>query len=84
MDGDLYGGPHYALGPRIPAKSNRDAIERSTPTLGSRIPSRIWSRSSDATSTVDKCASGQETNAQLCEKPASSSGMALPIALGIA
>jgi hypothetical protein len=64
--------------------ANRDATEGSSPTLGSRIPSRIWSRSPAATTSVDRCASGQETNAQLCEKPASSSSMTIPIALGIA
>lgn len=54
----------------------RDAMEPPTRVLGLSIPSRIMPRSSTST-----CDPGD--NANLCEKPVSTSTLSLPIALGV-
>ncbi|OIW27518.1 hypothetical protein CONLIGDRAFT_579539 [Coniochaeta ligniaria NRRL 30616] len=75
-------GDGYVLGPRVPLLRNRDAMDVPSPVLGARVPSRVMPRATDTTS-ADPC-DGKSASSQFCEKPASSSGATLPIALGVA
>lgn len=75
-------GDGYVLGPRIPLLKNRDAMDVPSPALEGRVPSPVMPRAA-ATTSADPCAD-KSAPANLCEKPASANGMALPIALGVA
>lgn len=76
-------GDGYVLGPRIPMLRNRDAMDTPSPVLGGRVPNKVVPRETAAATTTDPCAA-KDAPANLCEKPASGTSMALPIALGVA
>jgi len=69
-------GGGYHLSPRLPLEM-AEPMERPSRVWRRMLPSRVQAR--DASSTT--CT---KADANLCEKPASSDNMAVPIALGIA
>ncbi|KAK4157460.1 hypothetical protein C8A00DRAFT_29608 [Chaetomidium leptoderma] len=65
----------YAMGPRVPLVKARDTAGTMTSTLGFKVPSRVVAARAETTS---EC-----TDARMCEKPAASKSLTLPIVLGL-
>ena len=82
MDGAVMVGDGYGLGPRIPVLRNRDTMEAPSPALDVGIPNKVVVRATSTATSTDPC-DDPSTPANLCEKPAGGTSMAIPITLGI-